>query len=144
MQSWVDLKYNLHIPSDGCVSMALSIGISLGQETPPTTQHTRSSKLRWSLAHPAPPQPPRAQRAARRPGLRPPGLRRNGEPRHGVLERRGAAAVAVPLRGAGGATGGAAAVYWRTLEWQDEAMTGETGELVRNLGRFIGSIIVIY
>ena len=48
----------------------------------------------------------------------------------------------MPLRGAGGATGGAAAVHWRTLEWQEEAMeTGETGELVRNLGRFIGSII---
>lgn len=102
----------------------------------PHTQHTRSSNLRWSLAHPAPPQPPRAQRAARR-RLRPPGLRRHGEPRHGVLERRGAANVAVPLRGAGGATGGAAAVHWRTLEWQDEAM----GRLVRNLGRFIGSII---
>ena len=95
----------------------------------------------WDRRH-RQPHTHQALRIPRPRSLRPPGFRRNGEPRHGVLERWGAAAVAVPLRGAGGATGGAAAVHWRTLEWQDEAMeTGETGELVRNLGRFIGSII---
>ena len=80
---------------------------------------TQHFLLRWSLAHPAPPQPPRAQHAARGPGLRAAG-RRHGEPRDVVLRRR-AAAVAVPLRG-GGAAGGAAAVHRTTLEWQDEAM----------------------